>query len=177
MKSIKAILFILASPPSDAAIVITVNATVLRIIDGDTIHVRATIWPRQTWKGNIRLRGIDTPELRGKCQAETEQAIMAKETLKSLVPPQVRLVNVRPGKFSGRFVATVMDGTRDLADILMENGVGRPYFDGGKRQSWCNESMASIRDRAGRMKKSEPTDTPAAAESQAYLRALAQQPA
>ena len=56
---------ILASPPSDAAIVITVNATVLRIIDGDTIHVRATIWPRQTWNGNIRLRGIDTPELRG----------------------------------------------------------------------------------------------------------------
>ena len=39
---------ILASLPSDAAIVITVNATVLRIIDGDTIHVRATIWPRQT---------------------------------------------------------------------------------------------------------------------------------
>ena len=123
------------------------------------------------------LRGIDAPELKfSKCQAETEQAIMAKATLKSLVPPQVRLVNVKPGKFSGRFVATVMAGTRDLADVLMENGVGRPYFK-GKRQPWCNESMASIRERAARMKKSEQTDTPAAAKSKAYLLALAQQPA
>ena len=102
---------------------------------------------------------------------------MAKETLKSLVPPQVRLVNVKPGKFSGRFVATVMASNNDRADILMENGVGGPYFNSGKWQPWCNESVASIRDRAGRLKKSEQTDTPAAAKAQAYLRALAQQPA
>ncbi len=30
---------------------------------------------------------------------------------------------------------------RDLANVLMENGVGRPD-DGGKRKPWCNESVA-----------------------------------
>ena len=52
-----------------------------------------------------------------------------------------------------------------LMDMLMENGVGRPYFNGNKRKPWCNESMASIWARAGRLKKSETTDTPAAAKS------------
>ena len=117
------LVFILASLPSDAAL-ITVNATVLRIVDGDTIHVQAHLWPRHQWQGNIRLHGIDAPELRGQCQAEREQAIMAKETLRSFVPPHVRLVNVKPGKFADRFVANIMDGTRDLAHVLMENGVG-----------------------------------------------------
>ena len=110
--------FILASLPSDAAIV-SVNATVLRIVDGDTIHVRAHLWPRQNWQGNIRLHGIDAPELRGQCPAETEQAILAKNTLRSLIPQEVRLTNVKAGKFGNRYVATVMDGNRNLAHVLM----------------------------------------------------------
>ena len=114
---------------------------------------------------------IDTPEPRSQCPAEAEQAIMAKETLRSLVPPDVRLVNLKPGKFAGRYVANVIDGPRDMAHVLMENGVGRPYFK-GKRKPWCNESGASIRERAGRMKPSKDTDTPAAATSKAYVRAL-----
>lgn len=118
------LVFILASLPSDA-VTITVNATVFRIVDGDTIHVWAHLWPRQSWQGNIRLHSIDTPEPdpRSRCQAETEQTIMAKETLRSLIPREVRLNKVKPGKFGNRFVANVMDGTRDLADVLMENGV------------------------------------------------------
>ena len=162
---------ILSSLPSNATIV-TVNATLLRIVDGDTIHVRDNLRPRGTsGKATCRLHGIDMLELHGQCQAEREQAILAKETLRSLVPPDVRLVNVKSGKFAGRFVAAVMNGTRDFADVLMENGVGQPYVT-GKRKPWCNESAASIRDRAGRMKPSEDTDTPAAATSKAYLRAL-----
>ena len=128
------LVFILANLPSDADI-ITVNATVLRIVDGDTIHVRAHLWPRQSWQGNIRLHGIDTPELRGRRQAETEQAIMAKNTLRSLIPREVRLNNIESGKFGNRYVAAVMDGTRNLAHVLMEKGVGRPYFKGSKRSA------------------------------------------
>ncbi len=118
----------------DKAITITADAEVLDIIDGDTIRVSAHMWPGQQWLGLIRLRGIDTPELRGKCQTETEQGIMARDTLVSLVPPRVLLLNIKAGKFAGRYVATVMDGPRDMADILMENGAGRPY-DGSKRKT------------------------------------------
>ena len=126
--------FILASLPSDAAIV-SVNATVLRVVDCDTIHVRAHLWPRQNWQDNIRLHGIDTlePEPRSQCPAEAEQAILAKNTLHSLIPQEVRLTNVKSGKFGNRYVATVMDGPRNLAHVLMENGVGRPYFKGKRK--------------------------------------------
>ena len=151
----------------DAAITITAGAEVLNVIDGDTIRVRAHIWPGQKWEGNIRLYGIDTPELRTKCQAEKAKGILARDTLVSLVPPRVNLVNIKNGKFAGRYVATVMDGPRNMAHVLMENGVGRTYFK-GKRKPWCNESAASIRARHQRMKP-PPADTPAAAASKAYL--------
>ena len=47
---------------------------------------------------------------------------MAGETLVSLVPPRVRLVNVKPGKFAGRFVATGMADPRDLAEAATTAG-------------------------------------------------------
>lgn len=108
--------------PYDEAITITAEAEVLNIINGDTIRVSAHMWPGQQWLGLIRLRGIDTPELRGKCQAEKDQAILSRDTLVSLVPPRVLLANIQFGKFAGRYVATVMAGPRDLADVLMEEG-------------------------------------------------------
>ena len=115
-------------PPSstktyDHAIRITAGATVLDIIDGDTIRVEAHPWPGHQWTGLIRLRGIDAPELRrSQCQEEKDQGIMARDTLVSLIPPRVILLNVENGKFAGRYVAEVMDGTRDMAHVLMEEG-------------------------------------------------------
>ena len=91
----------------DQAIPIQAGAKVLDIIDGDTIRVEAHQWVGHTWTGLIRLRGIDTPELRGsQCQEEKVQGILARDTLVSLVPSRVHLVTVKPGKFAGRFVAT-----------------------------------------------------------------------
>ena len=81
----------------DEAITITSSAEVLNIIDGDTIRVQAHMWPGQQWAGLIRLRGIDTLELRDQCQAEKDQAIMARDPLVSLVPPRVLLVDIQSG--------------------------------------------------------------------------------
>ena len=61
-----------------------------------------------------RHAGVDAQHV----SSRKEQGIMAGETLGSLVPPRVRLVNVKPGKFAGRFVATVMADTRDLAEAF-----------------------------------------------------------
>ena len=153
----------------DQAIQVQSGAKVLDIIDGDTIRVEAHQWVGHTWTGLIRLRGIDTPELRGsQCPEEKEQGIMARDTLVSLIPPRVVLLNITEGKFAGRYVANVMDGPRDMGHVLMDNGVGRQYFT-GKRQPWCNESGDSIRARYHRMKPAADTDTPTAAKAKAYL--------
>jgi micrococcal nuclease len=113
-----------------------VPATVVRVIDGDTIEVRARIWTDTVKETRVRLIGIDTPEINGKCDEERARAVAARDFLASL-PRQVTLTDIKNDKFGGRIDARVRfaDGT-DAAELLIAAGHGRRY-DGGKRGSWC----------------------------------------
>ena len=124
---------------------LTVPATVNSVYDGDTIKVSAAIWPGISWTGSVRILGIDTPELRGKCPEEKAKAIAAREFVKRIVGDRVTLHNVKLGKFAGRVLADVelqlrdsRRATDDLAEILIDHGHARPY-DGGARQGWCED--------------------------------------
>ena len=46
---------------------------VIRVIDGDTIRVAIGIWPDEEVTA-IRVRGVDTPELKSKCPEERARA-------------------------------------------------------------------------------------------------------
>ena len=127
---------------------LSVPADVISVYDGDTIKVNANVWPGLTWRGSIRVRGVDTPEIRGKCEDEKARARAAKEFVQSTIAQfplsdkaywVVTLHNVKLGKFAGRVVADVElpDGT-DLAALLIETGHARTY-DGGARSGWCEE--------------------------------------
>ena len=48
-------------------------AEVERIVDGDTLAVRVAIWLEQDLNVLVRIRGIDAPELRGRCDDETDR--------------------------------------------------------------------------------------------------------
>ena len=115
-------------------------ARVDRVVDGDTIAVTAYIWPHVRIEGIlVRLRGVDTPELRGRCPQEKAMARRAREALLNRIPPGtlVRLERVEDGKWAGRVIATVRDNRNvDLARWLIKQGYGRAY-DGGRRQAWC----------------------------------------
>lgn len=116
-----------------------VAARVERVIDGDTLNVRARIWLDQELNVNVRLRGIDAPELRAGCETELVRAEHARDTVIELLGGgNVRLRHIAGGKYHGRVIADVtMEDGRDLADALLAAGVARPY-DGGRRGSWCN---------------------------------------
>ena len=113
-----------------------VPATVLSVYDGDTITVEARIWPGLTWRGGVRVRGVDTPEIRGKCAAEKAAAIAARDFVRDAVGDAVTLTGVVRGKYAGRVVADVVlsDG-RNLATVLIE--AGYPPYEGGRRREWC----------------------------------------
>ena len=49
---------------------------------------------------------------------------------------RVRIANVKHGKYAGRVVADVLVGGEKLSDMLIAEGLGRPY-EGGRRESWC----------------------------------------
>ncbi len=114
-------------------------ATVAEVVDGDTLKVHVPVWFGLELTTSVRLRGIDTPETRGKCPREVQLAAEAKELLRKETTPKVTLRNVTGDKYFGRVeadVTTVPDGL-DLAAAMLASGLARPY-DGGKRGDWCD---------------------------------------
>ena len=107
------------------------------VYDGDTVKGRAEIWPGLSTLVSVRLAGIDTPELRGKCAREKAAAKRAKVALQlALSLGMVTLRNVRLGKYAGRVVATVLVDGVNVAPEMIRQGYGRVY-NGGRRQGWC----------------------------------------
>ncbi len=84
----------------------------------------------------MRVNGVDTPEIRGKCQAEKDLAIQARDFVRRKVGERVQIANVKHGKYAGRVVVDVLVGGEKLSDMLIAEGLGRPY-EGGRRESWC----------------------------------------
>ncbi len=114
-------------------------ASVASVSDGDTITVNAHYpWPGTTIRIAVRINGIDTPEMRGLCDAETELAKRARDFVVATVGDHVELTNIALGQFAGRIIADVAlaDG-RSLAALLIAEGLGREY-DGGARLGWCD---------------------------------------
>lgn len=115
-----------------------IEARVISVLDGDTLRAAARVWPGQEITVNVRIRGIDAPEMKSRCEAERRAAERARFALEALVGPgAVRLRAVGGGKYYGRVVADVeaADGTTVGAALLSLNLV-RPYG-GGRRAPWC----------------------------------------
>lgn len=121
-----------------------IPAQVLRVVDGDTLEVRARIWLGQDVTTLLRLADIDTPEVRGACADENALAAQATSFVRDALgtddnPPTISLFEVTEDKYGGRVVARVVvaDG-RDLGAALIAAQLAQPY-DGGTRPNWCKE--------------------------------------
>lgn len=112
---------------------------VIDVLDGDTFAVRMKVWIGQEVETHVRLAGIDTPELRGKCAAERAKAAAAKQALADLLADgKVTLYNIRLEKYAGRVLAQATNTSGVvLAEKLLDTGYARPYA-GAKRRGWCN---------------------------------------
>ncbi len=112
---------------------------VLRVIDGDTFEARVHVWPGHELTTRIRLRGIDAPEIKARCDGERVQAEAALTALRAMLSDRdVSIWNLGPDKYSGRVVADA--GTRRIPDVsaaLLAKGVARSYT-GGHRNGWCD---------------------------------------
>jgi endonuclease YncB( thermonuclease family) len=115
-----------------------VAADVIRVVDGDTLAVRARIWLGQDIVVNARIRGIDAPERSGKCDREKAMADAARLKLESVTSlGRVRLMRIEHDKYAGRVLADVVtDDGVDLSAAMLDSGLVRPY-DGGGRDPWC----------------------------------------
>ncbi len=115
-----------------------IPARVLRVIDGDTIVVRARIWLGQDIDTQVRLEGVDAPEMNGKCESERRLAIKARNFIVSMTAGgTVVLRRIHYGKYAGRVVARVTSqDDKDFSKALLRAGLGRAYK-GRRRVPWC----------------------------------------
>jgi micrococcal nuclease len=137
MKPLIFLLLMVFSSLTQAAGYGAVNATVLSVYDGDTFRVNIANWPPIIGENiPVRVRGLDTPEIRGKCQAEKDLAIEARDYVRAILASgAVTLTHLDRGKYF-RLVATVLIDGANLTELVIKRGLGRAY-DGGKKQGWC----------------------------------------
>jgi len=103
------------------------------------------IWLQQDLTVLVRIRGIDAPELRGRCDDEKARAREATVALEDLVAGgQVALTAIEGDKYFGRVIADVATSTgENIGPALVAGGYVRTY-DGGKRQSWCGGDIGGV---------------------------------
>lgn len=111
-----------------------IPALVESVHDGDTI--RAMVEGRSE---RIRLLGIDTPEIgdRARCAAEQAGAVRARDRLRALIAAAKDRQLCPDGRDKyDRILASLMLDGADASELLIDEGLGRPYA-GGKRAGWC----------------------------------------
>jgi len=86
---------------------------------------------------SIRINGIDTPELRGKCDKEKQLARLAKQfTVERLrAAKSIILKNIKRGKYFRLIADVYIDGV-NFGVKLIKQGHAVKYT-GKTKQTWC----------------------------------------
>jgi len=117
------------------------NSDLVYVYDVDTFFIDIPMMPEIFGKRlPIRIRGIDGPEILGKCQYEKDNAIIARDFLRELFNSSetLTLSNFERGKYF-RLVSDVFINYKSVATILIENNLVRKYDGKGKRKGWCDD--------------------------------------
>ena len=121
---------------------VTYNATITRVIDGDTIAFQAPFLPPPLKQElSIRVFGVDTPEKghRAMCPQEDQRGQAATAfTKNAITKAQKRKVAIADwDKYGGRVLGDVLLDGQSLRMMLIQNGFAREYY-GEAKTSWCN---------------------------------------
>ena len=118
---------------------VAIVSKVISVYDGDTFRVNIDSLPPIVGKNiAIRLEGVDTPEIKGKCQYEKDLALEARDFVRKKLfnAKEIKLNDLQRGKYF-RVVAKVFIDGVSLEKELLNKGLAYKY-QGGKKSSWCN---------------------------------------
>ena len=114
------------------------KATILKVVDGDTLDCLLDVGFNILLKQRLRLAGINTPECRTRDLREKELGLKAKEFTGDFVKEKEVLIHtIKKGKF-GRMLCEVFVNGKSLNKALVKAGLAREYF-GGKRLKWFSK--------------------------------------
>lgn len=114
------------------------GAVYLKNYDGDTIDFRLP-GPRPMVI-TIRINGIDTPEIMGKCGKEEYYAKKAQQMVENILKDaeNISLKNIEQGKYSTIAAEVYADG-KSLGDKLIQEGMAIRYEGEREAMNWCDE--------------------------------------
>lgn len=120
---------------------VTYDATILRVIDGDTVAFQAPFLPDPLKKElSIRVFGVDTPEKghRAQCQSEDLLGKAATNFTKDSIAnaKKLQIVLMDWDKYGGRVLGDVLIDGQSLRMMLINKGYAREYY-GEAKTSWC----------------------------------------
>jgi len=120
-----------------------ISAHITNVYDGDTVTAQLYLLPGLIQTTNIRLLGIDTPEMKSKSECEKELAVKAKEFLSDLIlDKDVYVTNISRDKYGeridGYIYLSVIDH-KSVSEILIEKNYAIPYDGGKKDHEWCTD--------------------------------------
>lgn len=111
---------------------------VLRVIDGDTIKVWHNSVPEHLRETNVRLAGIDTPEMKGQCEKEKALAREAKKFIEDTLNSSNKvLFDVIDRDKYGRYLVVVHADSININKSLINKGLAYEYY-GATKHSWCD---------------------------------------
>lgn len=115
------------------------GAVYLQNYDGDTIRFDLPGYPPIAGDDiRVRVNGIDTPEINGKCEKEKYDAQQARDMVSDILKEaeRINLKNMKRGKYFSIAADVIVDG-ESLAEILIEAGMAIKYDGGKKIHKWC----------------------------------------
>ena len=115
--------------------------------DADTITVNIPdVHPLIGDHISVRVKGVDTPEVRGKLPCEKDAARISRNLVENLLKNAkvINLINVEKDKYFRILADVEYDGLL-LKDILLKNKLAYEYFGETKQKiNWCDHLSRKI---------------------------------
>lgn len=114
------------------------QATVNRVIDGDTIEVSVDLGFSLVWTTPVRLYGINAPETNSKSPMERAAAMVAKTYLiANIEGKEVRVKTVKPKDKYGRYLAEVWQTgglqAQSVNQAMIDLELAKPWDGAGEK--------------------------------------------
>ena len=115
------------------------NATLERVVDGDTIDVTLDLgFDVKLHKQRCRLAGIDTPESRTRNLEEKKLGLAAKDRLIELCTGTIKIQSFGKGKYGRILAIPYTENDEDMCQKLIQEGHAVEYW-GGKKTARVKE--------------------------------------
>lgn len=115
------------------------NVRYIKNYDGDTITFDIPGVPDIFGKNiSVRVYGIDTPEMKGKCDKEKQLARESQLLVEKLLTDSSKVVikNAQRDKYFRILGEVYADGI-SISEVLIEQKLAVPYFGDTKTKNWC----------------------------------------